>query len=96
MPGMAYGGLLFVIASQRVTSDDALQSIPFLLMGGGVGLVLAGNFRGAADWLLAFTSAVMFGHIGSATTRTLRITGAVTFLLSLAGLVAQVAVLLRS
>ncbi|MGW6309003.1 hypothetical protein [Streptomyces niveus] len=57
-----------------------------------VGIVLAFDWKGAAERFYHMTSTVTFGFVGLATPRTLRFVGAVIALLGLIGVIVEIVV----
>ncbi|MEV8411593.1 hypothetical protein AB0R12_39515 [Streptomyces niveus] len=76
----------------RVSSDADPVSIAICGILFIFGIVLAIDWKGAAERFYRLTSTVTFGFVGSATPRTLRFGGAVIALLGLMGVIAEIVV----
>ncbi|MEV8345204.1 hypothetical protein [Streptomyces niveus] len=76
----------------RASSDADPVSIAICGILFVVGIVLAIDWKGAAERFYSLTSTVTFGFVGFATPRTLRFVGAVIALLGLIGVIAEIVV----
>lgn len=88
---MEVSAVVFMQAG-RASSEADLASVIICSVLLVVGLLLAFNFRGAAERFYDLTSSVTFGFVGSATPGLLRFVGAVIAALGAIGIIVETVV----